>query len=110
MKPKVVDVEYRLQALRNFNIHASVIDEYSRVDEVCLSLDLAASQTWQQAIRLNQTHTGLGQANAIPNPEGKLPTNEVWIIEDSVEPSGLVVRGTAVSLGPEKRSLEAEVI
>src|SRR5918999_2719369 len=48
VKPQIVRIEHRLDTLRDFNVNAGVVDKDPRVDEVRLSLDLAAPQTRQQ--------------------------------------------------------------
>ena len=41
---------------------------------MCLTLGLAAAQTRQNTVRLDQSHSGLRQPNAIAIPKGKLAT------------------------------------
>jgi hypothetical protein len=69
MKPQIVNIENCLQALGDFNVDAHVEDEYSRVNEIRLTLSLAASQTWQDAVWMDQPNTSLGQSYSVAVPE-----------------------------------------
>src|SRR4030095_10029330 len=110
MEPKIVGVKDCLHPLRYFNIDAGVIDEDSGIEEVRLPLNLAAPQTREQTVRLDQTNPRLRETNAITDPERKLATDKIWIVEDRVEPCGSVVSRITVSLRREKGAFEPQVI
>ena len=110
MKPQIVGVEDRLDSLRHFDINSGVVNKDARIDKICLSLSLAAAQTRQETIRLDQTHTRLRQTNAVAVPERKLPADEIWIVEDRIKAGRLIVSGIRVTLRPEKRSFESQVV
>src|SRR5690349_13783145 len=82
MKAQVVYVHDCFHTLRQLNIDAGVVNEEAGIDEVCLSLNLAAAQSRQETIRLDQAHAGLRQTNSVAHPERKLPAGEVRIVED----------------------------
>src|SRR6185369_6183294 len=77
VKPQEVDVEDGFDSLRQFHINAAVVNKDSGIYEICLSLRLAASQTRQQTVCLDQADTGLRQTNSISNPERKLPAHKI---------------------------------
>src|SRR6185369_16936127 len=79
MKTQVVDIDYGLDPLRQIDINASVVNQDPGIHEVCLSLDLAAPQTRQKTVRLDQTDAGLRETNSVTHPERKLPTHEIRI-------------------------------
>src|SRR5689334_9876346 len=110
MKAQIVYVHDCFHALRQLNVDAGVVNEEAGIDEVCLSLNLAAAQCRQETVRLDQVHAGLRQTNSVAHPERKLPTGEVWIVEDRIETSGSSIRRIPVSLSPQKRALESQVI
>src|SRR6185369_3151720 len=85
MKAQVVDIDYGLDPLRQLDINAAVVNQDPGIHEVCLSLSLAAPQTRQKTVRLDQTDTSLRETNAIAHPEGKLTTHEIRNVEDRVE-------------------------
>ena len=59
VKPQIVRIQHCFESLGYLHIHTGVVNEDSGVHEVGLSLGLAAAQTWQDAVRLHQTDTGL---------------------------------------------------
>ena len=69
MKAQIVDVEDGLDALRDININSGVVNKDSGIDEVRLSLSLAAAQTRQDAVGLNEADASLRQSDALPIPE-----------------------------------------
>src|SRR6266550_6865244 len=87
MKAQVVNIKDSLDALRKFDIDTGVVNINSRVDKVCLALSFATAQTWQNAVWLDQAHTGLRQSNAVAIPIRKLPAHKIWIVKDRVKPS-----------------------
>src|SRR5262249_26012739 len=80
------------------------------IDEIRLSLSLAAAQTRQQTIRLDQTNTGLRQANPIAHPKRKLSAGKIRIVKDRIEASGAIIRRILVPLRPQKRTLKSQII
>src|SRR6185503_12549751 len=110
MKPKIVDIDHCLRALRDFNIESCVVNKNPRIHKISLPLDLAASQTRQQTVRLDQPHARLRQANPIANPECKLPTNKIRIVEDRIEARRMLVCWIRITLRPEERAPEPEII
>src|SRR6185295_16161253 len=110
MKAQVVDIDHGFDPLRQLDINAAVVNQDAGIHEVCLSLDLAAPQTRQKTVRLDQSNTSLREANAVAYPERKLPTGEIRIVEDRVEACRSIVGRIAVALRPEKRALEPKIV
>src|SRR5258708_33671309 len=101
MKTQVVHIENCLQTLRYFHIDATVVNEDSGIDEVGLAFDLAAAKRRQDAVRLHQADTGLGQTDAVPIPKRKLTANKIRIVENRVKARRLTVSWILVPLCPE---------
>src|SRR6202521_2210396 len=110
MKAQIVHVKDRFQTLRNFHVHARVVNKDSGIDEVCLPFDLAAAQAGQNAVRLYQADSGLRQADAVAIPERELPADKIRIVEDRVKAICLSIRRVLIALRPEKRSAKTKVI
>src|ERR1044072_1423124 len=110
MKPQVVHIEYRLQSLRDFYIHTRVIDEDSGVYKIRLAFNLAAAQTRQNAVRLDQADARLRQANAVAIPKRELPADKIRIVKDRVKAICLIVGRVLVALCPEKRSAKTQIV
>ena len=107
VKPQIVHIHNRLDTLRHFDIHARVVNKNSGINKIRLALNLAASQTRQQTVRLDQSHARLRQANSISNPKRKLPADKIRIVEDRIETRSAFVGRIAVALCPQERSFEA---
>ena len=69
MKTQVVHIEYSLQPLGNFHVDARVVDKDPGIHEISLSLGLAAPETRQETVWLDQAHAGLRQANPVSIPK-----------------------------------------
>ena len=69
MKSQIVGIKDRFNALRNFDIQARIVDKDPRIDEICLPLNLAASETRQKTVRLDQSDACLCQSDPISIPE-----------------------------------------
>src|SRR5215211_5582111 len=110
MKAQVVDIDHGFDSLCDFKVNAAVVNKDPGIHKVCLSLNLAASQTRQKTVRLDQARAGLRETNSIAHPERKLTTNEIRLIEDRIEPRSPVVCWIAVTLRPEERSLETKIV
>src|SRR5215813_1019620 len=102
MKAQVVNVEYGFQPLRDFSINAGVVDKDAGVHEIRLPLSLAATQARQQTVGLHQSHSRLRQANSISIPERKLAANQIWVIQNRVEPRCLSVGRIGITLCPKE--------
>ena len=85
MKPQIVDIENCLDPLRHFNIKTGVVNKDPWIHKIRLPLNLATSQTRQQAIRLDQADASLRQSNSVAYPKRKLPANKIRIVKDRVE-------------------------
>ena len=107
MKAQIVHVDDCFHALRQLDVDAGVVNEDAGIDEVRLSLNLAAAQRRQKTVRLDQAHTRLRQTNSVAHPKRKLPASEVRIVEDGVEASGSSIRRIPVSLSPQKRAFKS---
>src|SRR5215212_1398491 len=105
MESQIVDVDHPLHTLRHLNVNARVVNKDARVNKIWLTLSLAASQTRQQAIRLDQRHACLRQTNSISNPERKLSAGKIRIIEDRIESRRAFVGRIAITLCPKERTL-----
>src|SRR5260370_34797334 len=110
MKAQVVRVKNRFQTLRNFHVHARVVNKDSGIDEVRLPFDLAAAQAGQNAVRLHQTNSGLRQADAVAIPEREFPAGKIRIVEDRVKAICLPISRVLIALRPEKRSAKTKVV
>src|SRR5215467_10343538 len=110
MKSQVVNIHHRLHTLRHVDIDATVVNKNSGVDKIRLPLRLAAAQTRQQTVRLDQAHACLRQTNSIPHPVRKLPASKIRIVKDRVEACCAIVSRVAIALCPQKRALEAQII
>src|SRR5437764_465459 len=69
MKTQVVNIEDCFHALSDIGVNARVVNKDAGIDKVRLALNLAAAQTRQNAIGLDQANAGLGQPDAIAIPE-----------------------------------------
>src|ERR1051325_9471347 len=110
MKTQIVDVNHSLHSLRHFNIHSRIVNKDPRIHKIRLALNLAASQTRQQTIRLDQPDACLRQTNSVSHPERKLSADEIRIVEDGVESRCALVSRIAVTLCPENRTFEAKIV
>src|SRR3569832_1587526 len=110
MEAQVVDIDHGLDPLRDLDIDAAVVNKDAGIHKVGLALDLAAAQTRQQTVWLDQADTGLRESNSIPHPERKLTTGEIRIVEDGVEAGRSLVCRIAITLRPEERALETQII
>src|SRR5436190_20479341 len=104
MKSQVINIEPRLDSLRDLGVGSAVVDKDSGINKIRLPFDLAAAQARQNTVRLHQAHTGLGQPNAVAVPERKLAANKIRIVEDRIEPVGPSISRIPIALGKEKRS------
>src|SRR5262249_13216657 len=110
VKPEVVNIEYRLDPLSYLGINTNVVDKNTRIDKVRLPLNLTAPQAGQNAVWLYQSQSCLRESYPISIPERKLTADKVWIIENCVEPCTFTVGRILITLRPEKRPFESEVI
>src|SRR5215213_11552703 len=110
MEPQIVEVDYSLHTLRDFNVNSRVVNKNPGVHKIRLPLNLTASQTRQQAIRLDQPHACLRQPNSISNPKRELSANKVRIVEDSIEARGTFVSWITIALRPKERTLETKIV
>src|ERR1700754_2376925 len=110
MKAQIVHIHNCLDPLRQFNINAAVVKKKPRIDKIRLPLNLAAAQTRQQTVRLDQPDASLRQTNSIAHPKRKLTTSEIRIVEDRIKPISSVIRRIRISLCPQKRALESQVV
>src|SRR5437762_13647147 len=110
MKPQIIHVEYSLNALRQFHINTRVVDKNARIDEIRLALNLAAAQTGQQTVWLDQPDSGLRQPYAVAIPKRELSARKIRIVKDCIKARSLVVCGIFVSLRPQERPFESQVI
>jgi len=106
MKPQVANIEHRLDSLGDLDVDAGVVDEDSGINEIRLTLDLAAAKTRKKTIRLHQSDTGLSQTNSAAIEKGKLTSDEVRIVQDRIEARSLLIGRVLVTLGPEERTFE----
>src|SRR5437764_5038115 len=88
VKKQVVYVDNCLDALRQLDVDARVVNVDPWIDEIRLPLNLAAAQTRQQTVWLDQAHAGLGQTDPVAHPKRKLTAGKIRIVEDRIEPVG----------------------
>src|SRR5437867_4532282 len=98
MKTQIVHVEYGFHSLGDLGIDAAVVDKNSRIDKVGLAFSFAAAQGGQDAVRLNQANTGLGQTYPVAVPKRELSADKIWIVEDRIEAVRLTVGGILIAL------------
>src|SRR5213594_898736 len=110
MKTQIVNIEDRFYSLGDLDVDAGVVNIDSGINEVRLAFDLTAAQSRQDAIWLDETDSGLSQANSVAIPERKLSADKIRIVKDRVKTICLTVRRILIALCPEERSAKPQVV
>ena len=103
--PDVVDVEEGLQFRSDFRVGAVADNGRAGIDEVGLTLGLAAPEIRHQAIALLKIHRCAGEIEALVDVVAKRSTDEKWPIENGVEPSRQAILWIVVATGVKEGEL-----
>src|SRR5262245_45591550 len=89
IEPEEVGIGDDLQLGREIRIDSQIEKLQARIDEVRLALEFAGPQVGHQAEPVDQIHAK--QLDLLAIPVAELAAGEVWIVEDRIEPGGLMI-------------------
>ncbi len=107
-EPQVIDVQDRTQLLEDLEIGAEIEEKKAGVDEIRLTLDLAAAQARDEAVLLDEVDTV--QADGLVVEETVLAAGEFLQVKDGIKTLRLVVARVRIPGGIKSGSPETHPV